>query len=113
MGLVQVRAGTGGDEAALFAADLLRMYERAAALHGWKFEVRAVVVLYQGMLLLSCTACIEYISKQLVPRAQSSAACIVIRSASRCCACKVIVHEVAKGSCSSVSQVFLTGCPAV
>ena len=36
---VQVRAGTGGDEAALFAGDLLRMYERAAALNGWKFEV--------------------------------------------------------------------------
>jgi hypothetical protein len=35
----QVRAGTGGDEAALFAGDLLRMYERAAALNGWKFEV--------------------------------------------------------------------------
>ena len=37
---VQVRAGTGGDEAALFAGDLLRMYERAAALSGWRFEVR-------------------------------------------------------------------------
>lgn len=37
---VQVRAGTGGDEAALFAGDLLRMYERAAALNGWRFEVR-------------------------------------------------------------------------
>ncbi len=35
----QVRAGTGGDEAALFAGDLLRMYERAAALNSWKFEV--------------------------------------------------------------------------
>ena len=46
MGLVQVRAGTGGDEAALFAADLLRMYERAAALHGWKFEVRALANFY-------------------------------------------------------------------
>lgn len=37
--MVQVRAGTGGDEAALFAGDLLRMYERASALNGWKFEV--------------------------------------------------------------------------
>ena len=36
---LQVRAGTGGDEAALFAGDLLRMYERAAGLNGWKFEV--------------------------------------------------------------------------
>lgn len=40
---LQVRAGTGGDEAALFAGDLLRMYERAAALNGWKFEVRPFV----------------------------------------------------------------------
>lgn len=38
-GCLQVRAGTGGDEAALFAGDLLRMYERAAALNGWRFEV--------------------------------------------------------------------------
>ena len=41
--MVQVRAGTGGDEAALFAGDLLRMYERASALHGWKFEVNSAV----------------------------------------------------------------------
>jgi peptide chain release factor 1 len=37
--ILEVRAGTGGDEAALFAADLLRMYERHAALQGWRFEV--------------------------------------------------------------------------
>lgn len=37
--VLEVRAGTGGDEAALFAGDLLRMYERASALNGWKFEV--------------------------------------------------------------------------
>ena len=36
---MQVRAGTGGEEAALFAGDLLRMYEKAAALNGWRFEV--------------------------------------------------------------------------
>ena len=34
-----MRAGTGGDEAALFAGDLFRMYERYAGLHGWKIEV--------------------------------------------------------------------------
>ncbi|OGS55389.1 MAG: peptide chain release factor 1, partial [Erythrobacter sp. RIFCSPHIGHO2_12_FULL_63_10] len=33
-----IRAGTGGDEAALFAADLFRMYERYAAEQGWKVE---------------------------------------------------------------------------
>lgn len=37
--IVEVRAGTGGDEAALFAGDLFRMYERYAAVHGWKFNV--------------------------------------------------------------------------
>jgi peptide chain release factor 1 len=36
---LEVRAGTGGDEAALFAADLLRMYERYAAEQGWRVEV--------------------------------------------------------------------------
>ena len=37
--ILEVRAGTGGDEAALFAADLFRMYQRCADLHGWKFEI--------------------------------------------------------------------------
>jgi peptide chain release factor 1 len=37
--ILEVRAGTGGDEAGLFAGDLYRMYERYAALHGWKVEV--------------------------------------------------------------------------
>ncbi len=36
--ILEVRAGTGGDEAALFAADLFRMYQRYAELHRWKFE---------------------------------------------------------------------------
>jgi peptide chain release factor 1 len=37
--ILEIRAGTGGDEAALFAGDLFRMYERYAANHGWKVEV--------------------------------------------------------------------------
>ncbi|MCC7048645.1 MAG: PCRF domain-containing protein, partial [Alphaproteobacteria bacterium] len=37
--ILEVRAGTGGDEAALFAAQLFRMYQRYADLHRWKFEV--------------------------------------------------------------------------
>ena len=36
--MLEIRAGTGGDEAALFAADLYRMYERYAAEQGWKVE---------------------------------------------------------------------------
>jgi len=37
--ILEVRGGTGGDEAALFAGDLLRMYQRYADLHGWKFTL--------------------------------------------------------------------------
>ena len=37
--ILEVRAGTGGDEAALFAGDLFRMYERYASLQGWKVEI--------------------------------------------------------------------------
>ncbi len=37
--LLEIRAGTGGDEAALFAADLFRMYSRFAEAQGWKIEI--------------------------------------------------------------------------
>ena len=37
--MLEIRAGTGGDEAALFAGDLLRMYERYAEAQGWRFEL--------------------------------------------------------------------------
>jgi peptide chain release factor 1 len=37
--IVEIRAGTGGDEATLFAGDLFRMYSRYAERHGWKIEV--------------------------------------------------------------------------
>lgn len=37
--ILEVRAGTGGDEAALFAGDLFRMYQRYSELKGWKLEV--------------------------------------------------------------------------
>jgi peptide chain release factor 1 len=37
--ILEVRAGTGGDEAALFAAELFRMYQKYAALRGWRFEI--------------------------------------------------------------------------
>jgi peptide chain release factor 1 len=37
--ILEIRAGTGGDEAALFAGDLFRMYERFAAEQGWRMEV--------------------------------------------------------------------------
>ncbi|HWT12519.1 MAG TPA: peptide chain release factor 1, partial [Allosphingosinicella sp.] len=37
--MLEIRAGTGGDEAALFAGDLLRMYQRYAETKGWRFEI--------------------------------------------------------------------------
>jgi len=37
--ILEIRAGTGGDEASLFAGDLFRMYERFAAKQGWKTEI--------------------------------------------------------------------------
>ena len=40
--IVEIRAGTGGDEATLFAAEVLRMYARYAEQQGWKFEIMDV-----------------------------------------------------------------------
>ena len=40
--ILEVRAGTGGDEAALFAGDLFRMYQRYASARGWRLEVEDV-----------------------------------------------------------------------
>jgi peptide chain release factor 1 len=40
--ILEVRAGTGGDEAALFAGDLFRMYQRYAAGRGWRVEVDSI-----------------------------------------------------------------------
>jgi peptide chain release factor 1 len=37
--IVEIRAGTGGDEASLFAGDLFRMYQRFAEIQGWKLEI--------------------------------------------------------------------------
>lgn len=40
--ILEVRAGTGGEEAALFAADLFSMYQRYADLRGWRFEILSI-----------------------------------------------------------------------
>jgi peptide chain release factor 1 len=37
--IMEIRAGTGGEEAALFAGDLFRMYSRYAEIRGWKVEL--------------------------------------------------------------------------
>ncbi len=62
--ILEIRAGTGGEEAALFAADLFRMYSRCAELHGWKTEIlsqsatgiggiKEIIVLVQGHMVYS------------------------------------------------------------
>ncbi len=62
--LLEIRAGTGGDEAALFAADLFRMYSRYAELKHWKTEVlsqnmtgigglKEVILLVEGHMVFS------------------------------------------------------------
>ena len=40
--ILEIRAGTGGDEAALFASDLFNMYQRYAAMRGWRFEIMEI-----------------------------------------------------------------------
>lgn len=40
--ILEVRAGTGGEEAALFAADLFAMYQRYADIRGWRFEILSI-----------------------------------------------------------------------
>jgi peptide chain release factor 1 len=46
--MLEIRAGTGGDEAALFAGDLFRMYQRYADEQGWKMEVISASPSEQG-----------------------------------------------------------------
>ena len=62
--LLEIRAGTGGEEAALFAADLFRMYSRYAESRGWKTEIlsqhmtgiggfKEIIILVEGKLVFS------------------------------------------------------------
>ena len=62
--LLEIRAGTGGEEAALFAADLFKMYCRYAELRGWKAEIlsqsitgiggfKEVIILVEGQMVYS------------------------------------------------------------
>ena len=63
--IVEIRAGTGGDEAGLFAADLLRMYELYAELHGWRVEVLEFSESGIGSIK---TACVSIIGKGVFSR---------------------------------------------
>jgi peptide chain release factor 1 len=40
--ILEIRAGAGGDEAALFASELFQMYQRYSGIHGWRFEVMEI-----------------------------------------------------------------------
>ena len=40
--IIEIRAGAGGDESSIFSGNLLEMYQRYAALRGWKFEIASV-----------------------------------------------------------------------
>jgi len=62
--LLEIRAGTGGEEAALFAGDLFRMYNRYAELRGWKADVlsqnatgiggfKEIIILIEGQMVYS------------------------------------------------------------
>lgn len=62
--LLEIRAGTGGEEAALFAADLFRMYSRYAEVKGWKTEIlgkhitgigglKEIIILVEGEMVFS------------------------------------------------------------
>ena len=96
--VVEIRAGTGGDEAGLFAGDLFRMYTRYAERRGWKVEVMDVsegeVGGYKEIVLRgrggrtrtatcgtspACTAC------SACPRRRARAASTLRRRRSRCC----------------------------
>ena len=48
--ILEIRGGTGGDEAALFAGDLFRMYTRFAERQGWKLEVMSASAARRGRL---------------------------------------------------------------
>ena len=50
--ILEVRAGTGGEEAALFAADLFNMYQRFSEQQRWKFEVRGPLTSQRSSRLL-------------------------------------------------------------
>ena len=80
--VLEVRAGTGGDEAALFAGDLFRMYQRFAELRRWKFEV-------QPPLLAAYWSHYDYICR-LEGRAQSA-----YHHCAATCFFRVVANEIA------------------
>lgn len=60
--ILEVRAGTGGSEASLFAGDLFRMYNRFAQLRGWRFEPVEASHLYATNFSCPCQICRTFAS---------------------------------------------------
>ena len=52
--VIEIRAGTGGDEAGLFAANLFRMYQRYCENNGWKFEILSISESLSGSYKEAC-----------------------------------------------------------
>ena len=95
--ILEIRAGTGGDEATLFAAEMFRMYTRYAETQGWKVEVlstsessvgglKEVIAIIEGQRVYSQLKYESGVHRvQRVPRPNSRAACTLRRSRWPCC----------------------------
>ena len=95
--VLEIRAGTGGDEATLFAAEVFRMYSRFAETQRWKVEVtsaanrrsaglKEVIALVSGNKVYSQLKYESGVHRvQRVPPPSSRAACTLRRSRWRCC----------------------------
>lgn len=60
--ILELRAGTGGDEASLFTGEMLEMYERFAALQGWRFQTLSVSktgLIYEAVAVREATASVS------------------------------------------------------
>jgi len=95
--ILEIRAGTGGDEATLFAAEMVRMYSRYAEKQRWKFEVleasesgigglKEAIVLIEGNKVYSKLKHESGVHRvQRVPQTEASGEFILLQLQSRCC----------------------------
>src|SRR5262245_35223251 len=99
--VLEIRAGTGGDEAALFGADLFRMYSRYAERRGWRVEVlsssptgigglKEVIALVQGDGALSRLKFEGGVHSSMPRHASRSAPARFRFSPGRCACCRVL-----------------------
>ncbi|KAG5460811.1 MAG: peptide chain release factor 1 [Olpidium bornovanus] len=77
--IMEIRPGTGGNEANLFAADLMRMYQRFALNVGWRFEPLVTDVDGHGGLKVKCLCSVQRVPlTEEQGRLHTSAACVVV-----------------------------------